>query len=93
MEEREEGKVINIVFSRKNGFSDNVFIGVNGSRCNFLHYSQSSDVLEGAECDLIWFDELVPWSWVETAAYRLITRRGKMLDHGDTDHRVDTGRQ
>ena len=74
-----KGKVTNIVFSRKNGFSDNVFIGVNGSRCNFLHYSQSSDVLEGAECDLIWFDELVPWSWVETAAYRLITRRGKML--------------
>lgn len=74
-----KGKVCNVVFTKKNGFSDNVFIGTNGSRCNFLHYSQSSDVLEGSELDFCWFDELVPWSWVETGAYRLITRGGKML--------------
>lgn len=74
-----KSKTANITFTRKNGFSDNVFIAPNGSRCSFYHYSQQSDILEGCELDLIWFDELVPWSWVETGAYRLITRRGKML--------------
>lgn len=69
----------NINFSRKNGFTDNVFIAPNGSRCMFFHYSQQGDILEGAELDACCFDELVPWSWVQTAAYRLITRRGKMI--------------
>lgn len=74
-----KSKTANIGFTRKNGFTDNVFIAPNGSRCSFYHYSQQADILEGCELDLIWFDELVPWSWVETGAYRLITRRGKML--------------
>lgn len=74
-----KSKDCNINFSRKNGFTDNVFIAPNGSRCMFFHYSQQSDILEGAELDVVAFDELVPYSWVQTAAYRLITRKGKML--------------
>jgi hypothetical protein len=74
-----KSKSTNITFSRKNGFSDNVFITPNGSRCTFYHYSQQADILEGCELDLVWFDELVPYTWVDTAAYRLVTRAGKML--------------
>jgi len=72
-------KSTDITYSQKNGFTENTFITPNGSQCFFFHYSQQSDILEGAEFDYIWFDELVPYSWVQTAAYRLITRKGKML--------------
>ena len=72
-------KTINVSYSVKNGFSESTFILPNGSQCWFNHYSQQPDILEGMEADLIWFDELVPYSWVETAAFRLVTRRGKML--------------
>jgi len=66
-------------YSRKNGFTDGSFILPNGSRCDFLNYTQSENTIEGREADLIWCDELVPQSWVETLRYRLITRRGKLL--------------
>lgn len=72
-------KTTNVSYSVKNGFSEGTFILPNGSQCWFNHYSQQPDILEGMEADLIWFDELVPFSWVETAAFRLVTRRGKLL--------------
>ena len=74
-----KSKTTNISFTRKNGFSQSVFIAPNGSRCSFYHYSQQNDILEGCELDMCWMDELVPYSFVETAEYRLITRRGKLL--------------
>ena len=78
------GQVENIRFTQKNGFTDNTFILPNGSQCFCLNYAQQSDILEGAELDGIWFDELVPHHWVETGEYRLTTRRasrktGRML--------------
>ncbi len=72
-------KTTNVSYTVKNGFSESTFVLPNGSQCWFNHYSQQPDILEGMEADLIWFDELVPFSWVETAAYRLVTRRGKLL--------------
>jgi hypothetical protein len=77
-------KVTNVNYSQKNGFTDGTFILPNGSQCWFMNYAQQPDILEGFEGDLIWFDELVPHHWVETADYRLITRRasrgtGKLL--------------
>jgi hypothetical protein len=36
-------------------------------------------VIEGGDCDLIWCDELVPLSWIETLRYRLVTRAGILL--------------
>ena len=74
-----KSKTADVTYSQKNGFTENTFIAPNGSQCFFFHYSQQSDILEGAEFDEIWFDELVPYSWVQTAAYRLVTRKGKML--------------
>jgi phage terminase large subunit-like protein len=74
-----KGRVGYLNYSRKNGFTDGSFILSNGSRCDFLNYTQSDQVLEGREIDLIWCDELVPQSWVETLRFRLVTRRGIML--------------
>lgn len=72
-------KTTNVSYTVKNGFSESTFVLPNGSQCWFNHYSQQPDILEGMEADLIWFDELVPYSWVETAAFRLVTRKGKLL--------------
>jgi len=69
-------KTTNINYSQKNGFTDGTFILPNGSQCWFLNYAQQPDILEGFEGDAVVFDELVPWHWVETAEYRLVTRRG-----------------
>jgi len=73
------GKVQNVKYSQKNGFSDATFVLPNESQCWCMAYQQPGDVLEGFEGDLVWFDELVPFSWYETAAYRLVTRKGKMI--------------
>ena len=81
------GVVQNIKYTQKNGFSDGTFVfpikldspDEPGSQCWFNAYQQPMDILEGFEADLIWFDELVPFSWYETAAFRLVTRKGKML--------------
>lgn len=74
-----KGRIHYLNYTRKNGFTDGSFILPNGSRCDFLNYTQSENTIEGREADLIWCDELVPQSWVETLRYRLVTRRGKLL--------------
>lgn len=74
-----KGRIHYLNYSRKNGFTDGSFILPNGSRCDFLNYTQSENTIEGREADLIWCDELVPQSWVDTLRYRLVTRRGKFL--------------
>jgi hypothetical protein len=73
-------QVNNIAFTPKNGFSNGSFIGPNGSSCRFKNYTQDVKTLEGANLDLFWADELVPQTWVETMKYRLIDRRGKMVN-------------
>tara|TARA_B100001250_G_scaffold62250_1_gene48688 strand:+ start:255 stop:1853 length:1599 start_codon:yes stop_codon:yes gene_type:complete len=72
-------QIQNVRYTQKNGFSDGTFVLPNGSQCWFNAYQQPLEILEGFEADAIWFDELVPHSWFETAAYRLVTRKGKML--------------
>lgn len=74
-----KGRVHYLNYSRKNGFTDGSFILPNGSRCDFLNYTQSENTIEGREADLVWCDELVPQSWIDTLRYRLVTRRGKLL--------------
>ena len=74
-----KGQVANVSFTVKNGFSEQVFVLPNGSRCRFLNYTQDIRVLEGGECDLIWCDELVPLTWLETLRFRIVTRQGKLL--------------
>jgi hypothetical protein len=74
-----KGRVTNISFTQKMGFSDGKFIFPNASECIFRNYSQKDEVIEGGNCDLIWCDELVPLNWIETLRYRLVTRRGILL--------------
>lgn len=79
MKQTKKSKVAYLNYTRKNGFTDASFILPNGSRCDFINYTQSENTIEGREADLVWCDELVPQNWVETLRYRLVTRRGKLL--------------
>lgn len=79
MKQTKKGRVTNIQYSQKNGFSDGSFVLPNGSQCFFMNYAQEKVVIEGGECDFIWCDELVPLDWVETLRFRTTTRSGKLL--------------
>ena len=74
-----KGKVANISYSQKSGFTDNSFILPNGSQCWFMHYSQDRNTVEGLEIDVAWADELIPFDLLETLRYRLVTRAGKLV--------------
>ena len=69
-----KGRVQNVSFSQKNGFTENTFVLPNGSQCWFMNYSQEMRVIEGGEVDMIWCDELVPLPWIETLRFRVVTR-------------------
>lgn len=79
LKDAKKGKITNISYSQKTGFSDGKFIFPNGSECVFRNYSQKQDTIEGGDVDFIWCDELVPLNWIETLRYRLLTRGGKLL--------------
>ena len=49
-----KGRVQNVSFSQKNGFTENTFVLPNGSQCWFMNYSQEMRVIEGGEVDMIW---------------------------------------
>jgi len=73
------GKRVFVVYTEKNGFSDNIFILPNGSKGMFFNYKQDPKVLEGYEFDGVWADELIPPDFLMALRYRLITRRGKFV--------------
>jgi hypothetical protein len=79
MKDLKKSRVTNISYTQKNGFSENKFIFPNGSECIFRNYSQDITVVEGGDVDLIWADELIPLSWIETLRFRLVTRGGLLL--------------
>ncbi|HET9376408.1 MAG TPA: hypothetical protein VFO40_15650 [Chthoniobacterales bacterium] len=79
LKDAKKSRVTNISYTQKNGFSENKFIFPNASECIFRNYAQDITVIEGGDCDLIWCDELVPLSWIETLRYRLVTRGGLLL--------------
>jgi phage terminase large subunit-like protein len=72
-------KVTNISYGQKTGFAENSFVLPNGAQCFFRNYSQDVSTIEGGECNGIWFDELCPLNFLETARFRLITRKGWLL--------------
>jgi len=79
MGKNKKDKHANVTFSRKTGFSDNVFILPNGNMCLFFNYNQDVADLEGYEYDLVWCDELVPKDFIEALRFRLATRSGKLI--------------
>ena len=74
-----KGKVTNLTFSKKGGFTESCCVAPNGSRIFFRNYSQSleSGILEGSEWDLVWADELVPADFISSLRFRLTTRAKK----------------
>jgi hypothetical protein len=74
-----EDKHVNINFSRKNGFSDNMFVLPGNNVGLFFQYTQDPKEWEGYEFDLVWCDELLPLAICEILLQRLTTRRGKLL--------------
>jgi hypothetical protein len=73
------GRITNISYTQKTGFSEAKFVLPNASECVFRHYSQAIEVIEGGDCDLVWADELIPLSWIETLRYRTLSRKGVLL--------------
>ena len=69
METGKKGKVTNLTFSKKGGFTESCCVAPNGSRIFFRNYSQSleSGILEGSEWDLVWADELIPQDFIAFA--------------------------
>jgi len=74
-----KGKVTNMTFSKKGGFTESCCVAPNGSRIFFRNYSQSleSGILEGSEWDMVWADELIPADFVISLRFRLTTRSKK----------------
>lgn len=71
-----KGKVTNLTFSKKGGFTESCCVAPNGSRIFFRNYSQSleSGILEGSEWDMVWADELCPQDFIVSLRFRLTTR-------------------
>ena len=74
----QRSKHTQVSWTQKNGFSDNTAV-YNKNQIWFLNYSQDIKVVEGAEVDYVWCDEMVPSDWLDTLRYRLVTRNGKLL--------------
>ena len=74
-----KGKVTNLTFSKKGGFTESCCVAPNGSRIFFRNYSQSleSGILEGSEWDLVWADELCPHDFIASLRFRLTTRSNR----------------
>lgn len=70
---------VNVTFSKKNGFADNIAVFPNGSELLFRNYSQDTGTVEGHQVDVCWCDELVPLDWLETLEYRVGLRDGLLL--------------
>lgn len=74
-----KGKVTNLTFSKKGGFTESCCVAPNGSRIFFRNYSQNLDtgILEGSEWDMVWCDELVGVETINALRFRLVTRARK----------------
>jgi len=73
-----KSQITNVSFTIKNGFSEAKFVAPNSSVCVFKNYAQDLSVIEGAELDMAWCDELVGLSLIETLRFRLLDRNGKL---------------
>lgn len=73
--------IADIKYGQKNGFAGitPTFVGPNGSQNWFKNYAQGIGTIEGEELDAAWFDELVPYDFIDTTRYRLTDRRGIMI--------------
>lgn len=74
-----------ISYKQQTGFTDEHFVlprvteRAPGSECDFRYYLQEFRKIQGGEVDVIWYDELVPASWVKEGKARIATRSGWMF--------------
>ncbi len=61
------------------GGGSHKYIFPGGSNNSFKFYSMEIRSQEGGEVDVIWDDEFVPASWVETQKFRVATRKGIIM--------------
>lgn len=80
-----KGKVTNMTFSKKGGFTESCCVAPNGSRIFFRNYSQNLDsgILEGSEWDMVWLDELCGLDTVQALRFRLVTRANRPVQNPD----------
>lgn len=70
----------NISYTRKMGFTENMFLLPNGSRCTFYFYLEGDPKsIEGDQLDLVLADEEVPVEWIEACEYRLARTGGTLM--------------
>jgi hypothetical protein len=79
LKKTKKGKVTNISYTQKGGFTFSTFVLPNASQCWCMNYAQDIRVLEGNELDLAWADEEVGADWLEAIRFRLVTRAGKLI--------------
>lgn len=86
------GKVTNISYSQKNGFSNKKLVLPNESEIIFRNYAQDLKTIEGGDLGSlyavsgyphihnigVWADELIPQTFLDTLRYRIITKNAKM---------------
>jgi len=68
-----------IAYKQQTGFSEEKLVWPNRSDLSFRYYEQDAAKIEGGELDVVWCDELVPASWIETLKARVATRAGWLL--------------
>ncbi len=75
-----QGITGSISYTRKMGFTENMFILPNGSRCTFYFYLEGDPkAIEGNELALAIGDEEVPVEWLEACEYRLARTAGTLM--------------
>ena len=76
-----------ISYKQQTGFPDEHFVlpkheahpGKPGSECDFRFYTQEFRKIQGGQPKVIWYDELVPASWVKEGKARIATFDGWMF--------------
>ena len=74
-----KNRVVNVHYTVKNGFADDIMVLPNGTQFHFRNYTQAVNVIQGDEYDYAWMDECFTLAWYSEVGFRLLTRRGKSL--------------
>lgn len=75
-----KGEDVYVVYNQVQGFRNQTIILPNASKGYFFNYKQDPKVLEGYEFDGVWADELIPRAFEEAVRFRLVTRRGVLIE-------------
>jgi hypothetical protein len=74
-----QGAVLNIAYTKKNGFTEQTFVLPNGAQHWFKNYAQDIENVEGDQLDAVWCDEGAKPELVKTLRFRLGDRGGILL--------------